>query len=181
MKCLFFDVDGTLVPFGKPVPRDTIEALAQAKANGSRLFLSTGRSPAEVDPRLSEIPFDGGVYSGGARAFVDGRDIYASYIPADDLAFSVGVNVSPQQVEQVLEVIRGFDPPGVGAHSLQDCLSLQLRQMEDTPSVRLARRIVSDFFPALGKKNYAQIQERTGCSREELADLVHKIRAKEKN
>lgn len=89
MKCLFFDVDGTLVPFGQPVPRDTIEALAQAKANGSRLFLSTGRSPAEVDPRLSEIPFDGGVYSGGARAFVDGRDIYASYIPADDLAFYI--------------------------------------------------------------------------------------------
>ena len=94
---------------------------------------------------------------------------------ADDLAFSVGVNASPQQVEQVLEVIRGFDPPGVGAHSLQDCLSLQLRQMEDTPSVRLARRIVSDFFPALGKKNYAQIQERTGCSREELAGAVEEI------
>lgn len=94
---------------------------------------------------------------------------------ADDLAFSVGVNASPQQVEQVLEVIRGFDPPGVGAHSLQDCLSLQLRQMENTPSVRLARRIVSDFFPALGKKNYAQIQERTGCSREELAGAVEEI------
>ena len=95
---------------------------------------------------------------------------------ADDLAFSVGENASPQQVEQVLEVIRGFDPPGVGAHSLQDCLSLQLRQMENTPSVRLARRIVSDFFPALGKKNYAQIQERTGCSREELAGRWRKLR-----
>ena len=76
---LFFDVDGTLLPFGSDLPQNTLEALREAKSLGHGLFLSTGRSPVELDPRLRVIDFDGGVYSGGARAFVDGRDIYASY------------------------------------------------------------------------------------------------------
>ncbi len=84
---LFFDVDGTLLPFGKALPRDTLAALLKAKENGHKLFLSTGRSPAELDPRLGEIPFDGGVYSGGARAFVNGEDIYGAFFSDEDIAF----------------------------------------------------------------------------------------------
>ena len=86
---LFFDVDGTLIPFGKDLPADTLQAVRQAREKGSRLFLATGRSPAELDPRLSAISFDGGVYSGGARAFVEGKDIYASYFSRQDLDFFI--------------------------------------------------------------------------------------------
>ena len=75
MKYLFFDVDGTLLPFGRGVPDDTRAALAAAQENGNLIFLSTGRSPAEMDPRLGVISFDGGVCSGGARAFADGRGL----------------------------------------------------------------------------------------------------------
>lgn len=94
---------------------------------------------------------------------------------SDDLAFSVAVEASPQEIGQVLEIIQTFDPPGVGATSLQQCLLLQLRQQPDTPSTKLARRIVTDFFPALGKKNYDHILERAGCSREELSRAVEEI------
>lgn len=88
---LFFDVDGTLLPFGSDFPQNTLEALREAKSLGHGLFLSTGRSPVELDPRLRVIDFDGGVYSGGARAFVDGRDIYASYIPASVVSSLIGI------------------------------------------------------------------------------------------
>ena len=88
MKYLFFDVDGTLLPFGRGVPDDTRAALAAAQENGNLIFLSTGRSPAEMDPRLGVISFDGGVCSGGARAFANGREIFSSYISREDLAFT---------------------------------------------------------------------------------------------
>lgn len=88
MKYLFFDVDGTLLPFGRGVPDDTRAALVSAQAQGNMIFLSTGRSPAEMDPRLNVISFDGGVCSGGAKAFADGKEIFSSYISSEDLAFT---------------------------------------------------------------------------------------------
>lgn len=88
---LFFDVDGTLLPFGRGLPQDTLDALLEARSKGHRLFLATGRSPAELDDRLSAIPFDGGVYSGGARAFLEGKDVYASYFTREDLDFYLEV------------------------------------------------------------------------------------------
>lgn len=82
---LFFDVDGTLIPFGQSLPENTEKALKEAKRRGARLFLATGRSPAELDRRLDAISFDGAIYSGGARAFVEGKDIYSAFVPDQDL------------------------------------------------------------------------------------------------
>ena len=87
IKYLFFDVDGTLLPFGLDMGVKTREALLQAQANGHKLFLSTGRSPAELDPRLNVIPFDGGIYAGGAEACIGKRRIYSSFISKDELAW----------------------------------------------------------------------------------------------
>lgn len=94
---------------------------------------------------------------------------------ADDLAFSGTADATAQQVEEVLDLIRTFDPPGVGAATLQQCLSLQLDQQPDTPAVTLARRIVSDYFPLLAKKNFDALLEKTGGSREELARAIEEI------
>lgn len=94
---------------------------------------------------------------------------------ADDLAFTVGVDASPEEVEGVLAVIRTFDPAGVGAASLQECLALQLDREPDSAAVRLARRIVGELFDALGKKNYDRIREKTTCSREDLAGALSEI------
>lgn len=84
-KYLFFDVDGTLLPFGLDMPRSCHDALLQAKANGHKIFLSTGRSPAELDPRLKVIPFDGGIFAGGARADIGDKTIWESFISHEEL------------------------------------------------------------------------------------------------
>lgn len=94
---------------------------------------------------------------------------------ADDLAFSGAANASAQEVEQVLDVIRTFDPPGVAARSLQQCLMLQLDRLPDSPATVLARRIVADYFPALAKKNFDIILDKTGCSRAELSQAIEEI------
>ena len=69
----FFDVDGTLLPFGKGLPDSALEAILDAKKEGHRVFVSTGRSPSEMDKALSPIPFDGGVYSAGCLVMAEGK------------------------------------------------------------------------------------------------------------
>ena len=69
----FFDVDGTLLPFGKGLPESALEAILDAKSRGHRIFVSTGRSPSEMDKALSPIPFDGGVYSAGCLVIAEGK------------------------------------------------------------------------------------------------------------
>lgn len=71
----FFDVDGTLLPFGKGLPESALRAILDAKEKGHRIFVSTGRSPGEMDKALSPIPFDGGVYSAGCTVIIGGNII----------------------------------------------------------------------------------------------------------
>jgi len=85
LKYIFFDVDGTLLPFGQDMPQSTKEALKQAKEKGHKIFLSTGRSPAELNPRLRVIPFDGGIYAGGASAAAEGVKIYETFFSHSEL------------------------------------------------------------------------------------------------
>lgn len=58
-----------------------------------------------------------------------------------------------------LVVLQGFDPPGVGASDLRECLLLQLNVKRNNADVRLARRIVSDALEHLGKRDYARIKK----------------------
>jgi len=83
--CLFFDVDGTLLPFGEGLPNDTLHALRKARENGHYVFLSTGRSPEELDPRLSAFTFDGGVYCGGALALFQGERVFTDIFTKEEV------------------------------------------------------------------------------------------------
>lgn len=85
MHYLFFDVDGTLLPFGKKLPASTGEALKLAKEKGNKIFLATGRSMAELDDEMRAIPFDGYVASAGCKAYVEGQEIFSSLFSEDDL------------------------------------------------------------------------------------------------
>ena len=86
----FCDIDGTLLPFGKEVPRSAVDAIERARGDGHRFFLSTGRSPAEVDPRLKVIEFDGGVYSNGAIVTYHGDTILDKRMSDEDIDYLLG-------------------------------------------------------------------------------------------
>ncbi len=69
-KLLFFDIDGTLCMPGKaPSPR-TVEAIAKARANGHKVFLSTGRNIVAIPKAVNDIGFDGYITNAGACAQV---------------------------------------------------------------------------------------------------------------
>ena len=84
-KYIFFDVDGTLLPFGEDATESTRQALRLAHEKGHRLFLSTGRSPAELDPRLSAFAFDGGVFAGGSIAIAGNERIYEKFFSREQV------------------------------------------------------------------------------------------------
>ena len=78
-KYFFFDVDGTLLPFGKSMPDSAVYAIKAAQALESRCFIATGRSKAEL-PRFERLEFDGYICSAGATIEIDGERIYSAHI-----------------------------------------------------------------------------------------------------
>ena len=103
-----------------------------------------------------------------------GRDVM---LIANDMAFTQGIEVEGDEVLEVLRVIQSLDPPGVGARSLQECLSLQLHRIENsTPAVATAIAVVDECFEAFVRHNYDSICQQLGVSAEELEAAVGCIR-----
>jgi len=91
----------------------------------------------------------------------------------DDLAFTQNIMVTQKQLDKVLRSIQSLDPPGVGARSLQECLSLQLsKKSKDRPEVIHAQEIIEKQFDHFSNKHYIKLQERIGISEEELKNAL---------
>ena len=73
---------------------------------------------------------------------------------------SASTNLPAEKISEVLKVIQTFDPPGVGARDLRECLMLQLERAGQQDS--LEYRIVRDFMDALGKRRIPEIARGTG-------------------
>lgn len=94
----------------------------------------------------------------------------------DDLAFSQNVMSEETEVENMLKVIQSFDPAGVGARDLQECLLIQLRKKDtDNPVIRKAIQIVENYLEEFTRKHYDKLERVLGISSEELRDIIHEI------
>lgn len=102
------------------------------------------------------------------------RDINAMI---DDLAFSQNIQVSHDDILEVLEVVQEFDPAGVGARNLQECLLIQLRRKEgeENPAVEKALVILQSYFNEFVKKHYDKIMKKTGFTEDDLKDALAEI------
>jgi len=101
----------------------------------------------------------------------------------NDLAFSQGVETDEEELENILFKIQNFDPAGIGARNLQECLSIQLdRKDEDNEVVQIARRIVDHCFNEFSKKHYDKIARKLGIEDEttlrEAIYLITKLNPK---
>ncbi|MBB3697942.1 RNA polymerase factor sigma-54 [Flammeovirga yaeyamensis] len=94
----------------------------------------------------------------------------------NDLAFLQNVETDLNQVEKVLAMIQHFDPPGIGARSLQECLEIQLKRKdtEDT-IVKIAIKMVVLCFEEFKKKHYTKIQKRLAINDEQMKDAIDMI------
>lgn len=79
----FLDVDGTILDHGRTVAPSTVEAIRTARANGHLVYLSTGRSAADIHPAVREIGFDGAITNGGAFATSADETLVARPMPRD--------------------------------------------------------------------------------------------------
>lgn len=94
----------------------------------------------------------------------------------DDLAFSQNIITTESEVEHLLEIIQNFDPAGVGARSLQECLLLQLKRKDvQQKSIKVAIEIVRDYLDEFTKKHYDKLERSLNISSEELKDAIQEI------
>ena len=100
------------------------------------------------------------------------RDLIAMI---DDLAFTQGISTALDEIEQVLKIVQSFEPAGVAARNLQECLVLQLRRLDQTASVKLAIQILERCFEDFTKKHYDKILKRTHSEEDDLRDAINEI------
>ncbi|HEY4154610.1 MAG TPA: RNA polymerase factor sigma-54 [Puia sp.] len=94
----------------------------------------------------------------------------------DDLAFRQNIESNDQEVEEIIAKIQQFDPPGVAARDLQECLLLQLqRKKAEGKSVELAIAVLSGYFDEFTKKHYDKIQRGLNITEEEFRDVIRQI------
>ncbi|MFM7079282.1 MAG: RNA polymerase factor sigma-54 [Bacteroidota bacterium] len=94
----------------------------------------------------------------------------------DDLAFSQGIEATTQEVEEVLHQIQFFDPAGVGARDLRECLMLQIARKDPRKeSIRHALAILDEYMEEFSKKHYEKIEKALELTDVQLKDAINEI------
>ncbi len=93
----------------------------------------------------------------------------------DDLAFRANIESSPEEILDMLKVIQEFEPTGVGARSLQECLLLQLRSQTQTKEVKDAENILENYFNEFSNRHFQKIIAKLGISEDEMKAAMARI------
>ncbi len=95
---------------------------------------------------------------------------------ADDLAFRQNINSSEKEIEDLIELIQQFDPAGVAARDLRECLLLQLiRKERNGGSVKIAMDVIENYFEEFTKKHYEKIQRGLNLDDNGIKDVINQI------
>jgi len=94
----------------------------------------------------------------------------------DDLAFLQNVTATEKELLDLLFIIQDFDPAGVGARDLQECLILQLeRKNLNNKAIAIAHSVIKDLFTEFTKKHYDKIIKRLNITEEDLKTAITEI------
>ena len=77
----------------------------------------------------------------------------------DELAIYHNLDTTPQEIEEVLTILKNFDPAGIGAQSLQECLLIQISRREKSTVKVLMQKVIADYFEEFTKKHWDKIQQ----------------------
>ena len=96
----------------------------------------------------------------------------------EELQEAAGPDVDSDEIMAVIRRIQQFDPPGVCARDLRECLLLQLAQLPpETPCLADARRLVEEHLQLLASRDYTQLLRKMKLSREDLQKVVNLIQS----
>lgn len=94
----------------------------------------------------------------------------------DELAIYQGVYTTEEELEHIISIIQDFDPAGIGARNLQECLLLQIKRKEDSPVKKIEHDIIEQCCDDFTKKNKEKIIQKLNITEEEynaaVAELV---------
>lgn len=96
----------------------------------------------------------------------------------NDLAFRQNIETSVAEVERLIQLVQQFDPPGIGARNLQECLLIQLRsKLKNRPSPEIKKSILvlEKYFDEFTKKHYEKIQRSLDLTDDDLKTIIHQI------
>jgi RNA polymerase sigma-54 factor len=100
----------------------------------------------------------------------------------DDLSFREGISTTDEEVERLLKIVQRFDPPGIAARNLQECLALQLERRaltepnsSDLESIKIAYKIIDKNFNEFTKKHFDKLQRSLDVNDKQLKDAVAQI------
>ena len=95
---------------------------------------------------------------------------------SNDLAFSINVETSMEELKIVLHKIQNLEPAGIGATSLQECLLLQLKRKSQTNVlIKNAIIIIEEYFDDFIKKHYDKLIRQLKITENDLKDIIHVI------
>lgn len=99
---------------------------------------------------------------------------------SEELAIYHNVDVTPEQIEKVLYKLQEFDPAGIGARNLQECLLLQIERKQQqngtSDMLRLMKEVITDHFDEFTKKHWDRIRAGMGISEAQAEQLQHELR-----
>lgn len=93
----------------------------------------------------------------------------------DELAIYQGISTTPEKLEHVLSIIQDFDPAGIGARNLQECLLLQIKRKEDSPLKQIEYDIISKCCDDFTKKNKEKILQKLNITEEQYNKAVAEL------
>lgn len=93
----------------------------------------------------------------------------------DDLYFREGLTVTTEQMQDIITQVQQFDPSGVGAANLQECLLIQLRQKDETPAIALAQQILTTCFHEFSNRRFDKVQLLLDITPDQLKAAVTEI------
>ena len=93
----------------------------------------------------------------------------------DDLAFRANIETDSEEVEKMLKIIQDFEPSGVGARNLRECLILQLREKKPTPSIDNAMEILENHFDDLSSRHFRKIMAKLHLDEDAMKDAIREI------
>lgn len=94
---------------------------------------------------------------------------------SDDLIFQQNIDVPIKQLENILSIIHDFEPAGIAARNLQECLLLQLKRKEKSEDTELAIKIITDYFEEFSKRHYDKIIKQLNTDETHLKDAIEEI------
>ena len=93
----------------------------------------------------------------------------------DELILYRGIYSNPEEMERILSIIQDFDPAGIGARSLQECLLLQLKRKPQSPSRAIQEAIISKCCDDFTRKNKEKIIQKLDITEEEYDNAVSEL------